>query len=176
VPIILDFNCSANDITEVLEQVAEISPHVSVAAVEQPFAPGNVAEHAALARMLGVPLSLDEGVRSQRDLVQIVRYRAAQVVCVKPARVGGLANARTLVVRARELGLSPYLGGFFESPFARGVHRLLAEHCVSEPSDLATVALEGSMGENEVVSVEGGFGLAPSPEVLKWATLIATPG
>jgi len=85
-----------------------------------------------------VLISLDEGVRSLRDLDQIVRYRAATIVCVKPARVGGYANARTMLERAKELGLRPYVGGFFESPFARSVNRALAWHTTDEPSDIGT--------------------------------------
>ena len=84
-----------------------------------------------------------------RDVAQIVRYQAADLLCVKPARVGGLANARTIVARAREAGLRPYVGGFFESPYARHVHRALARSCVDEPSDLGPVDVvhEGVRGE-----------------------------
>ncbi len=176
VPIVLDFNCSANDAGDVLEQVAQIGPAATIAAVEQPFAPGNVVDHAVLGQRLQVPLSLDEGVRSLRDLEQIVRYRAARIVCIKPARVGGLANARTLVAKATELHLVPYFGGFFESPFARGVHRLLAEHCVGEPSDLAVVELAGPLSGHEVADAPGGFGIAPAPGMLEGATVIAAGG
>jgi hypothetical protein len=96
------------------------------------------------------------------------------MVCIKPARVGGLANARAMVTRALELGLRPYIGGFFESPFARHVNRLLAEHCVEEPSDVGLVATNASPELREVTVVPGGFGLAPSPEVLARSRLLAT--
>jgi len=84
---------------------------VTIDAVEQPYAPGNVIDHATLAEQLSVPLSLDEGVRSPRDLEQIVRYSAAKIVCLKPPRVGGLANTRTMAQRAAALGLEPYVAG-----------------------------------------------------------------
>ena len=84
---------------------------------------------------------MDEGVRTLRDLSQIVRYEAAAMLCVKPARVGGLANARMLVAKAQRAGLRVYLGGFFESPYARRVNRTLANSCISEPSDLDDVAV-----------------------------------
>ena len=173
-PIVLDFNCSASSSDEVLSQVAQVARVASIAAVEQPFAPGNVIDHATLAARLGVALSLDEGVRSQRDLEQIARYRAARMVCVKPARVGGLANARTLIVKATELGLSPYLGGFFESPFARHVHRYLAENCVTEPSDLGPIAVTHGAMMPELEWAAGGFEVAPSRQVLEKSAVIAT--
>ena len=139
-PVLLDFNCSAGADEDVLEQLASIPRGVEVAAVEQPFAPGNVVDHARLAEQTEVPISLDEGVRNLRDLDQIVRYRAATLVCVKPARVGGYANARTMIERAKELGLRPYVGGFFESELARSVNRTLARHTTGEPSDIGVVA------------------------------------
>jgi O-succinylbenzoate synthase len=170
IPVLLDFNCSASRDTEVIEQVRVISDVATVSGVEQPFAPGNVIEHARLAEQLGVALSIDEGVRSRRDLDQLVRYRAASLICVKPARVGGLANARTLIARAQESGLRPYIGGFFESPYARRVHRALARQGVSEPSDLVPVAVELVGYTSEVDPVADAFGLRPSVALLEHAT------
>ena len=63
-----------------------------------------------------MPLSIDEGVRSVRDVAQIVRYRAAEIICVKPARVGGLANARTIIVRAQEAGFGRTSGDSSSRP------------------------------------------------------------
>jgi L-alanine-DL-glutamate epimerase-like enolase superfamily enzyme len=81
-PVLLDFNCSAKSFESVVSIVAEARRHVDVVAVEQPFAPGNVVEHARVAAALDVPISLDEGVRHRRDLDQIVRYQAARLVCI----------------------------------------------------------------------------------------------
>ena len=173
-PVLLDFNCSATSDAQVLEQVDQIKSVARVDAVEQPFAAGNVIDHATLAEQLSVPLSLDEGVRTLRDLTQITRYSAASMVCIKPARVGGLANARAMIVKANVLGLRPYLGGFFESSYARHVHRLLAENCVSEPSDLGVVAVDSAVDEPEIVAARGGFGVAPRAAMLDRARVIHT--
>lgn len=164
VPVLLDFNCSARSDNDVLHQVDQIGEVATIGAVEQPYDVGNIVDHARLASRLDVPLSLDEGVRTLRDLSQIVRHEAASVVCVKPARVGGLANARTLIAKANELGLRVYLGGFFESPFARRVHRTLADNCISEPSDLDDVALRENVVEVEATSTS--FGVEPAAAVL----------
>jgi O-succinylbenzoate synthase len=174
VPVLLDYNCSVSDDVQVLEQLAQLSEFVTVDAVEQPYAAGNIIDHATLAEQLSVTLSLDEGVRNQRDLEQIHRYQAAQMVCIKPARVGGLANARAMVSRALELGLHPYLGGFFESPYGRHVNRLLALHCIEEPSDIGVVVTTATSEILELTVAPGGFGVAPSPEVLERAQLLAT--
>jgi O-succinylbenzoate synthase len=176
VPVLLDFNCSATNDAEVLEQVRLVRDVAEVVGVEQPYAAGNVVDHARLAEQLDVTLSVDEGLRSLRDLAQIVRYRAAGIVCVKPARVGGLANARTLIARARDAGLHPYVGGFFESPYARGVHRALCANGVDEPSDLDDVAVVSARHAREVDVVEGGFGLRPAGPMLQRAALVPVGG
>ncbi len=172
VPVLIDYNCSAATDDDVLRHVEQIHDVATISAVEQPYAVGNLADHARLVQRLDVPLSLDEGVRSLRDLKQIVSYHAATMICVKPARVGGLANARTMFARANELGLDAYLGGFFESPFARHVHQLLANSCVREPSDLGDVALDkGAVAEVANVSVS--FGVEPSTAMLERAQRLA---
>ncbi len=170
VPVLLDFNCSAEGADEVVEQVRVIGERCVLEAVEQPFGPTNLVDHAALAGRLEVPISLDEAVRAPRDVDAIARYGAAAMVCVKPARVGGLATAHSVVRRARERGLRCYLGGFFESDFARGVHRTLAQHCVEEPSDVAPLVRVG--GPPEVEQRRDGLGFAPSVAVLESATCL----
>jgi L-alanine-DL-glutamate epimerase-like enolase superfamily enzyme len=167
VPVLLDYNCSARDDDQVMDHVRTVRDAADVVAVEQPYAVGNVVDSARLAEKLDVALSIDEGVRSVRDVAQIVRYRAAEILCVKPSRVGGLANARTIIVRAQEAGLRPYVGGFFESPFGRRVNRCLANNCVDEPSDLSPVDVVAEGYSREVDAVADGFGVVPSAEMLE---------
>jgi O-succinylbenzoate synthase len=166
VPVLVDYNCSATSDEDVLAQVQLIRDVATIAAVEQPFNVGNVIDHARLASRLDVPVCIDEGVRSLRDLTQIVNYRAATMICVKPARVGGLTMSRALFTRASELGLRAYLGGFFESPYARGVHRALAHSCVREPSDLLDVQVQSNQYGAEVAIIESRFGVEPADAML----------
>lgn len=166
VPVLLDFNCGASSDADVLEQVRIIGDVALVIGVEQPYAVGNVVDAARLAEKMDVPVGIDEGVRSVRDVGQIVRYGAAQMICVKPARVGGLANARAIILAAREAGLRPYVGGFFESPYARQVHTQLAHNCVEEPSDLAPVLVAFDGYEREIDVTSDGFGVTPSSQML----------
>ncbi len=176
VPVLVDYNCSVAGDEEVLEQIELIRSVAAVDAVEQPYGVGNLVDHARLAGVLrrehDVALSLDESVRSLADLRHVARYGAASLVCVKPARVGGLANARTMIARAGDLGLAVYLGGFFESPYARRVHGVLARHAVSEPSDIGEVALAGPNGA-ESTAIAVSFGLEPSAAMLAGASRLA---
>ncbi len=168
-PVLLDFNCSASGVEDAARVITHAQSYIELSAVEQPFAAGNVVEHARLAALVDVSLSIDEGVRHRRDLDQIARYHAAKLVCIKPARVGGYAQARTMIERANTLGLGAYLGGFFESPLARGANRALAHHLINRPSDVAMVRLESDEG---ILAVDSwGCGYLPGPELENAAPL-----
>ena len=173
VPVLLDFNCSASDDDEVLEQVAAVSRCCQLDGVEQPYGVSNLVDTARLRTRLGVEVSLDETIRSSRDVTNVVRYEAADMICVKPARVGGVSNARAIVLRAREAGLRAYVGGFFESAFARSVHHRLATSCTPEPSDTRPVVLT-SHGPREVESTPYGLGVRPSDAMLANARILAS--
>ena len=137
--ILLDFNGSADSAITVVAQVEALASRVVIDAVEQPFAPGNLMAHAQLASELNVAVSLDESVKSMLDVRSIARYGAAQLVCVKPPRVGGLAVARSILAEAKQLGLRSYVGGFFESPLARAAHAAVAAGFAVEASDVSDV-------------------------------------
>lgn len=172
VPIVVDFNCSATTVQEVLDvvdRVREAGAHIAV--VEQPFAAGNLVDHAILARQLDCAVSLDEGVRHRRDVQHIVQYGAAQWICVKPPRVGGVAQARTLISDALARGLSCYVGGFFESPLARRAHRALAEHFEVGPSDVVDVDYASTL---PVTPSDDGLGWSLASSVLTQPPLLSS--
>ena len=173
-PVVLDFNCSALSDEDVMHQARVVGDVCDLVAVEQPYAAGNVVDHARLASQLGVAISVDEGIRSLRDIAQLARYGAAQIVCVKPSRVGGLANARTIIAAANDAGLRPYIGGFFESPFARRVNAMLARSCVVEPSDLDVVEVRGHTYDHETDQVADGLGWRPCATMLAHCEVVLT--
>jgi len=158
VPVLLDFNCLAPSVDDVLSTVRSLASACTVVGVEQPFAPGNLIQHAQLAEQLDVPVSLDEGVRGLRDIDNIERYKAAQVVCLKPARLGGIAMTRAALARCTEAGIEPYIGGFFELPLARTLNYLLASSPTVGPSDVTPVTLS-NVGSGLFRTDECGIGL-----------------
>ena len=159
IDVMLDYNCCEPTREAVLIHCEQIASVTELRALEQPYAAGNVVDHALLRAVVDAPLSLDEGVRTRRDIDHLVQYGAADVVCIKPARVGGYSVARSLIDHAHSKGLRAYVGGFFESALARTMNRHLAESLVSEPSDIdGTQLLDG--GDWNVGDL--GLGIAPS--------------
>jgi L-alanine-DL-glutamate epimerase-like enolase superfamily enzyme len=104
-------------------------------ALEQPCQPGDWNSSVPLVAS-GLPVYLDEAIRSINDVRHAARYRAAVGVCVKVERVGGFAMARRVIESAETEGLAVYLGGFFESPWAKRWHRAFASQFDLGPSDV----------------------------------------
>ena len=134
-PVVLDYNASCPTIDQVREHVALASVHATVGFVEQIGTVGDYTAHYEL-RDSGIQLSLDESIRSMQDIRNVIRYEAASIVCIKPARVGGLSIARTMVEQALEGGLTPYIGGFFETALGRFANAELVARFNLGPSDI----------------------------------------
>lgn len=134
IPVILDYNAVAPAPEIVLEHVALASVHVPVAFVEQVVAVGDFNPPSRLFEA-GVRISLDESIRTIPDIRNVARYGSATTVCIKPARVGGRALAKSMVAEARELGIDAYFGGFFETALGRLANAALADELHLGPSD-----------------------------------------
>ena len=115
--------------------------------IEQPFDPDDLAAHARLATRSSTPICLDEGVDSPASVARALDVGACSVVCVKPARLGGLGAAlRGGRCAVRPTGVPLWMGGMFESGYARGVNTTIGRPARvrlarrPEPGPLATWA------------------------------------
>lgn len=170
VPVILDFNASGTTVDEVLSLVQLVGSHCNLQVVEQPFAVGDFATTAELARRAPCAVGLDESIRTKRDVAASANYSAASVLCVKPSRVGGLSTARSLVAAAQEYGLRAYVGGFFESHLGRCANLAVSASVTNEPGDTGPVVVSGPEDEWWVDGL--GFGPRPSESFFGNARLV----
>ena len=83
--------------------------------VEQPLPAWDLTGHAALRERLRVPIALDESIDSEGSARAALAERSADVIVVKPARVGGLAAALRIADAASSSGASVVLGTYFET-------------------------------------------------------------
>jgi L-alanine-DL-glutamate epimerase-like enolase superfamily enzyme len=88
--------------------------------VEQPVAAADLDAMAWVTDRVGTPILADESVYGVRDLVNVIRLGAADLVNVKLAKCGGLGPARTLLELAREHGLGTIVGSMMESQVGVG--------------------------------------------------------
>lgn len=106
--------------------------------LEQPYGREDLDAHARLAVRLQTPVCLDETVGSRENLVRALEVKAASVVCLKPARLGGVGEALAVVEHCVSTGVPLWMGGMFESGYARSVNRTIAAlHGFRWPGDLS---------------------------------------
>lgn len=94
-----------------------------------------------------VPVLADESVYGLRDLVTVIRTRAADMVNVKLAKCGGLGPARALLDLAEAHGMGTIVGTMMESPVGVG----------------AAASLVAAVGTTAVPDLDAAWWLASSP-------------
>lgn len=160
-----------------IDLVAALDPY-GLLCIEQPFARDDLASHRALAERITTPVCLDESLNGTVSVIGAVDSGACSVVCVKPARLGGIGNALDVVEWCGAAGVPWWIGGMFESGVGRRVTTALAAlPGRSLPGDLAPpssyLAVDlATPGPSRVdpssntllVSVHDGPGLAPAPD------------
>jgi o-succinylbenzoate synthase len=94
--------------------------------IEQPFDPPGLEAHARLAGRITTPVCLDESLDSPATVERALALGACSVVCVKPARLGGIGAALRVIDSCTARRAPLWMGGMFESGYARGVNTTLA--------------------------------------------------
>ncbi|MEN3315470.1 MAG: o-succinylbenzoate synthase [Acidimicrobiaceae bacterium] len=94
--------------------------------IEQPLPPGDLVGSARLAKELATRICLDESIGSADHVRTAAALGAASVICLKPARVGGIDAAVEVHDAAVAAGLDLWCGGMLETGIGRGVLLALA--------------------------------------------------
>ena len=94
--------------------------------IEQPLPEEDILGHAELARASATPVCLDESVVSMQTTVDAIELGAAEIINIKPGRVGGYLNA----VRIHDLCVARrvpvWCGGMVETGIGRAANAGLA--------------------------------------------------
>lgn len=137
----IDFNGTLDSraAEDVLEQLAPFA----IDYVEQPIPPtAGVAALAALRRHSAIPIAADESLRDMGTARALLRAAAVDVLVVKPARVGGLRQARSIVELAAASGVAVTLSTLFETGVGiAGALHLAATIPADRAHGLATAGL-----------------------------------
>ena len=115
--------------------------------VEQPVPARDLEGLAWVTDHVDTPVLADESVFDLRDLVTLIRHRAADMVNVKLAKAGGLLPARALLELARAHGIGTVVGSMLESPVGVG----------------AAAALVAAQGTTQVPDLDAAWWLADRP-------------
>lgn len=102
------------DLEGALERLRLLEP-IGLQYVEQPLPVGARGGAAQLRAASGVPIAADEAVTSPEAAIALVELGAADVLVVKPARVGGPGAAAAISAVAAESGVPVVISSLFET-------------------------------------------------------------
>ncbi len=119
----VDANCAYT--TADIDHLARIDPF-QLLLIEQPFAEDDLVGHAELARRIETPVCLDEGIGSVDQLRSALALGAAEIINIKPARVGGYLSAIEIHDLCRASGIPAWCGGMLETGIGRAANLALA--------------------------------------------------
>ncbi len=145
--------------------------------IEQPFAEDDLREHAELARRIRTPVCLDESITSAKVAADAIALRAAQIINIKPGRVGGYLEARRIHDLCQANGIAVWCGGMLETGIGRAANVALATlPGFTLPGDISA---SGRYYERDItepfvlddghvaVPAGPGLGVEPLPDVLE---------
>lgn len=144
--------------------------------IEQPLPPGDLAGHARLARRIATPICLDEPLVSTAATRLALDLGACAVVNLKPGRVGGVCEARSVHDLCYRRGAPLWCGGMLETGIGRAVNVALAAlPGMTLPGDLSAsdryfvrdVTEPFTLVEGHLRVPDGpGIGVTPDPAAL----------
>ena len=164
----LDANCSWT-LAMAIERLDALAVY-DIEYLEQPLAAGDLEGHAELRRECSIPIALDESVDSDEAAAEALAAGAADVLVIKPARVGGPGVLREIAARAAAAGVPVVVSTFFETGIgADAAVRAAAELPVVGRARAHGLATAGML-EHDLLHVsasvaEGRIFLPPEPTV-----------
>jgi o-succinylbenzoate synthase len=94
--------------------------------IEQPFGEDDLVGHAELVRRISTPVCLDEAIRSLDHTRSALALRAADIINIKPARVGGYLAATAIHDLCFDEDIPVWCGGMLETGIGRAANLMLA--------------------------------------------------
>jgi O-succinylbenzoate synthase len=94
--------------------------------IEQPLPEEDVLGHARLAAASSTPVCLDESIVSLQTAADAIELGAAEIINIKPGRVGGYLEARRIHDLCVDRGVPVWCGGMVETGIGRAANAALA--------------------------------------------------
>ncbi|MCW2918731.1 MAG: o-succinylbenzoate synthase [Actinomycetia bacterium] len=98
----------------------------SLLLLEQPFPKDELIAHARLAERISTPVCLDESIAGLHEAAVAIALGACQIINIKPARVGGYLEARSIHDLSMAQGIPVFCGGVLETGIGRASNLALA--------------------------------------------------
>jgi L-alanine-DL-glutamate epimerase-like enolase superfamily enzyme len=163
----------------------EIAPKLAdagVAVLEQPVPPNRLRAFRRLKRQGELPIIMDEGIVSSVELEEFIRLELLDGVAMKPARCGGITEARRQIEIVRNAGLMFLGSGLTDPDVSLAASVALYAACDLEfPAALngpqflnASVLEQALIPENGTLSIPRGAGWGVTVDAGRVQALAAT--
>lgn len=165
------------------KEAAKRLADVGVDVLEQPLRPNMVAGYRELRRLGAIPIVMDEGIITPRDLIEAIRLEMIDGLALKVARVGGLWAAQRQLEILEDAGLL-ILGSGLTDPEVSlaamlhlyGAYGLAFPAALNGPQFLAAEILDRPLRiEKDLAYVPEGPGLGIEVDRQKIAALVPPP-
>lgn len=144
--------------------------------IEQPLGEADIRQHSLLAKQMSTPMCLDESIVSAEAAADAIALGAADVINIKPGRVGGYLEAKKIHDLAAANGIAVWHGGMLELGLGRAANAAMASlPGFTLPGDIsgskrffAQDITEEIVQHDGVVDVPAGpgFGVTVNPDTL----------
>ncbi|WP_245732655.1 o-succinylbenzoate synthase [Salinibacillus kushneri] len=122
-PLMFDGNGMYNE--EDMEKIVSLDD-LGLLMIEQPFPAGDLVLHRRLQQQMDTSICLDESVESYHDAWQAIQLQSAQIMNIKPGRVGGLTEAINIHNLCQAYQIPIWCGGMLETGIGRAHNIALA--------------------------------------------------
>jgi O-succinylbenzoate synthase (EC 4.2.1.-) len=138
IPLSADANsCYSIKDIEILKKIDKFN----LLYVEQPLSHDDLIYHSKLKKEISTPICLDESITSYEKALKAFEIGAADIINIKPGRLGGILNSLKVIELARETNHGTWIGGMLETGIGRAFNIALAS--------LESVTMPGDTSPNE---------------------------
>jgi muconate cycloisomerase len=136
---------------------------MGVQLLEQPIAAWNIDGLARLRSIASIPVMVDESLHTPNDALALVNRKAADIFCLKLAKLGGILGTKKVTAIAEAAGLPCFLSMMLESSIgtAASVHFAASENAITYGSELIGPLFLRDDIAQEPIRYEGGCVLVP---------------
>jgi O-succinylbenzoate synthase len=134
--------------------------------IEQPLPEDDLLGHAQLAKATAIPVCLDESIVSLRTASDAIDLGAAEIINIKPGRVGGYLTARRIHDLCVSRGVPVWCGGMVETGIGRAANAALAAlPGFTLPGDISASSrfYARDIVTDPIVVVDGHVAVPPGP-------------
>jgi L-alanine-DL-glutamate epimerase-like enolase superfamily enzyme len=158
----VDANMAWSTAKEAIRLIRAMEPW-DLELVEQPLPPRELDAMAEVRRAIGVPLMVDESIRTPRDAMEVIRRGAADIANVYVTEAGGLLNASRIFTLCETAGMPCMIGSMpeFGIGTAAQIHLGVAMTNLGPDSDTCGVLYHAEDLLARPLHIEAGWAYPP---------------